>query len=256
MLKINAKWLFWIRIRIRIQGIIGQAGPCHSKTKVECVAGFGLYHPQLNYSFEFIETSFQNPGHEHHPTLVSFPVCKLQRLMDTILAAWQWSTLCGIISWIWLSSYLNITHKLRSCLQPSITRLVISGTPFILQIQVIPKFLFSYYLCFFHYTLGLLTEVPAQAIGWCFLSLVMCRFGALLHCFFTFALLGELYLHWFYCLRAFELRIKLYSGVICRVVMANWVGRWHFLWLSVIIWEILLRLLLISFSLLLTFFLS
>lgn len=55
--------------------------------------------------------------------------------MESILAAWQWSTLCGIISWILLSSYLNVTQKFRSLLQPWVARLVISGEPFILQIQ-------------------------------------------------------------------------------------------------------------------------
>ncbi|KAK3227146.1 hypothetical protein Dsin_007008 [Dipteronia sinensis] len=54
---------------------------------------------------------------------------------SSILEAWQWSTLCGILSWILLSSYLNVTQKLRSLLQPWVTRHVISGAPSILQIQ-------------------------------------------------------------------------------------------------------------------------
>ncbi|XP_015898899.1 lipid phosphate phosphatase delta [Ziziphus jujuba] len=51
------------------------------------------------------------------------------------IAAWQTATLCGIVLWIIIASYLNVTQKLRSLLQPWVTRLVIAGTPFILQIQ-------------------------------------------------------------------------------------------------------------------------
>lgn len=51
-------------------------------------------------------------------------------------AAWQTATLCGIVWWIILASYLNVTQKFRSLLQPWVTRRVIAETPFILQIQV------------------------------------------------------------------------------------------------------------------------
>lgn len=56
--------------------------------------------------------------------------------MESVLAAWQVATLGGIVSWIMISSCLNVTQKLRSLLQPWVTHYVIIGTPFILQIQV------------------------------------------------------------------------------------------------------------------------
>ncbi|KAH9737678.1 hypothetical protein WN944_004660 [Citrus x changshan-huyou] len=55
--------------------------------------------------------------------------------MESVLAAWQVATLGGIVSWIMISSCLNVTQKLRSLLQPWVTHYVIIGTPFILQIQ-------------------------------------------------------------------------------------------------------------------------
>ncbi|KAL6141566.1 hypothetical protein ACLB2K_059854 [Fragaria x ananassa] len=50
-------------------------------------------------------------------------------------AVWQGATLCGILTWILMASYLNLTPKLRSLLQPWVSHHVITGTPLILQIQ-------------------------------------------------------------------------------------------------------------------------
>ncbi|KAK7284724.1 hypothetical protein RJT34_19476 [Clitoria ternatea] len=50
-------------------------------------------------------------------------------------ALWQGAVLGGIIFWVVSSSYLNVTHKLRSFLQPRVSHYVDSGTPIILQIQ-------------------------------------------------------------------------------------------------------------------------
>ncbi|XP_077213028.1 lipid phosphate phosphatase delta-like [Tasmannia lanceolata] len=52
-----------------------------------------------------------------------------------IIPLWQVLSLSGIIFWIFISSFLNLTHKVRSLLQTSITHLVVNGTPFILHIQ-------------------------------------------------------------------------------------------------------------------------
>ncbi|KAL7194198.1 hypothetical protein ACSBR1_034581 [Camellia fascicularis] len=51
------------------------------------------------------------------------------------IPGWQVGFLCGIVSWIAISSMLNVTRKLRSLTQSWVSRQVISGTPFILQIQ-------------------------------------------------------------------------------------------------------------------------
>ncbi|XP_010524833.1 PREDICTED: lipid phosphate phosphatase delta [Tarenaya hassleriana] len=48
---------------------------------------------------------------------------------------WQGLFLCGIVSWIWVSSYLRLTQKFRSLLQPWVTRQVVDGAPFIIKIQ-------------------------------------------------------------------------------------------------------------------------
>ena len=52
------------------------------------------------------------------------------------IALWQGLTLCGIVSWIFISSCLNVTQKLRNLVQPWVSHHVITGTPIILQIQV------------------------------------------------------------------------------------------------------------------------
>ncbi|KAJ6968228.1 lipid phosphate phosphatase delta-like [Populus alba x Populus x berolinensis] len=52
------------------------------------------------------------------------------------IALWQGLTLCGIVSWIFISSCLNVTQKLRTLVQPWVSHHVITGTPIILQIQV------------------------------------------------------------------------------------------------------------------------
>ncbi|PON46609.1 Phosphatidic acid phosphatase type 2/haloperoxidase [Parasponia andersonii] len=51
------------------------------------------------------------------------------------IAAWQAATLCGIVSWIVIASYLNVTQKLRSLIQPWVTHHVLTGTPLIIRIQ-------------------------------------------------------------------------------------------------------------------------
>uniref|UniRef100_A0A2P2L677 Phosphatidic acid phosphatase family protein n=1 Tax=Rhizophora mucronata TaxID=61149 RepID=A0A2P2L677_RHIMU len=47
----------------------------------------------------------------------------------------QGLTLCGIVSWIVMSSCLGVTQKLRSLLQPLVSHHVNNGTPTIVQIQ-------------------------------------------------------------------------------------------------------------------------
>ncbi|KAG9449623.1 hypothetical protein H6P81_009588 [Aristolochia fimbriata] len=56
--------------------------------------------------------------------------------METI-PLWQIVSLASIISWILFSSYLNLTKKIRFLLQPTVTRLVIEDTPFILKVQAL-----------------------------------------------------------------------------------------------------------------------
>ncbi|KAK4581829.1 hypothetical protein RGQ29_025118 [Quercus rubra] len=51
------------------------------------------------------------------------------------IAVWQGATLGGIVAWILISSYLNVTRKVRSFLQPWVAHHVIAGTPLIFQIQ-------------------------------------------------------------------------------------------------------------------------
>ncbi|CAN1133823.1 Lipid phosphate phosphatase delta [Linum perenne] len=51
------------------------------------------------------------------------------------IALWQASALCGIASWIAVSLCFNVTHKLRSLLQPWVSRHVAAGTPAVLRIQ-------------------------------------------------------------------------------------------------------------------------
>ncbi|XP_034694254.1 lipid phosphate phosphatase delta isoform X2 [Vitis riparia] len=48
---------------------------------------------------------------------------------------WQGVSICVIVSWIVISSTLNVTQKLRSFIQPWVSRHVLTGTPLILQIQ-------------------------------------------------------------------------------------------------------------------------
>lgn len=59
--------------------------------------------------------------------------------MESVVV-WQTVALCGLLSWIGLASYINITHKLRSSLQPWVTRHVVTGAPLILRIQVLELF--------------------------------------------------------------------------------------------------------------------
>ncbi|KAF7148403.1 hypothetical protein RHSIM_Rhsim03G0002700 [Rhododendron simsii] len=51
------------------------------------------------------------------------------------IPGWQVGLLCGIVSWIAISSILNLTQKIRSLTQPWVSRHVISGTPIALRIQ-------------------------------------------------------------------------------------------------------------------------
>uniref|UniRef100_A0A5B6ZT16 Phosphatidic acid phosphatase type 2/haloperoxidase domain-containing protein n=1 Tax=Davidia involucrata TaxID=16924 RepID=A0A5B6ZT16_DAVIN len=51
------------------------------------------------------------------------------------LPGWQLVSLCGILSWIVISTMFNVTQKLRSLTKPWVSRHVISGTPIVLQIQ-------------------------------------------------------------------------------------------------------------------------
>ncbi|XP_062166797.1 lipid phosphate phosphatase delta [Alnus glutinosa] len=51
------------------------------------------------------------------------------------IAVWQGATLCGIVAWIVIASYLNVTRKLRSFLQPWVAHHVITGNSLVLQIQ-------------------------------------------------------------------------------------------------------------------------
>ncbi|CAL5194392.1 unnamed protein product [Lathyrus oleraceus] len=50
-------------------------------------------------------------------------------------ALWQGAVLAGILFWLLSSSYLNLTLKLRSFLQPFVTHYVQTGIPILLQIQ-------------------------------------------------------------------------------------------------------------------------
>ncbi|KAK1411905.1 hypothetical protein QVD17_32752 [Tagetes erecta] len=55
--------------------------------------------------------------------------------MDTIIPTWQASFLFGVFTWIIGSSMFNVTQRIRSVLQPWVSRCVISGTCTVLQIQ-------------------------------------------------------------------------------------------------------------------------
>jgi preprotein translocase subunit Sec63 len=62
-----------------------------------------------------------------------------EKEMESI-AVWQGAALCGIVAWIVIASYLNVTRKLRSFLQPWVAHHVITGNPLLLQIQVSVNF--------------------------------------------------------------------------------------------------------------------
>ncbi|XP_030457921.1 lipid phosphate phosphatase delta [Syzygium oleosum] len=51
------------------------------------------------------------------------------------IALWQAGALCGIVCWILVSSYCNVTRALRSLLQPWVAHHVDVGIPLVLQIQ-------------------------------------------------------------------------------------------------------------------------
>ena len=120
------------------------------------------------------------------------------------IAVWQGTTLCGIVVWTLIASYLNVTRKLRSFLQPWVAHHVITGTPLIFQIQVSIKFCnttqiiilleLSLYICFFFFLIdffwGGFVEIPALVFGCSVLWAVLCCFCALLHCLSPSAFLG------------------------------------------------------------------
>ncbi|KAL5980697.1 hypothetical protein ACLOJK_028606 [Asimina triloba] len=62
--------------------------------------------------------------------------------MEKSIPLWQIFSLSSILSWLFVSSYLGLTQKLRSVLQPPITRQVLKDTPFILRIQVFHRYPF------------------------------------------------------------------------------------------------------------------
>lgn len=51
------------------------------------------------------------------------------------IPVWQGMTVLGIVGWIVVSSYLNLTLKIRSLIQPWAVRRVVSDTPIVLKIQ-------------------------------------------------------------------------------------------------------------------------
>ncbi|XP_065856666.1 lipid phosphate phosphatase delta [Euphorbia lathyris] len=51
------------------------------------------------------------------------------------IALWQGLSLCGMISWIVISSCFNLTRKIRSLVQPWVTQHVITETSLIIRIQ-------------------------------------------------------------------------------------------------------------------------
>ncbi|XP_010257589.1 PREDICTED: lipid phosphate phosphatase delta [Nelumbo nucifera] len=51
------------------------------------------------------------------------------------IPAWQVISLSGILIWVAISSFFNVTQKLRSLTQPWVTYHVLTGTPLILQVQ-------------------------------------------------------------------------------------------------------------------------
>lgn len=66
------------------------------------------------------------------------------------VAVWQGLALSGIFSWIVITSYFNVTKKIRSLVQPCVAHHVVTGTSTILKIQVwtkinIPKLSFLFF---------------------------------------------------------------------------------------------------------------
>ncbi|CAM8968638.1 unnamed protein product [Rhodiola kirilowii] len=55
--------------------------------------------------------------------------------MDGIAPMWQALTIGGLLSWMFLSSFFNFTHRLRSLLQPWVLAHVLAGDALILRIQ-------------------------------------------------------------------------------------------------------------------------
>ncbi|KAM0038472.1 putative phosphatidate phosphatase [Helianthus debilis subsp. tardiflorus] len=55
--------------------------------------------------------------------------------MESMIPTWQVSFLCGILTWIVLSSMFNLTRMIRSLTQPWVSSSVASGLPVIIQIQ-------------------------------------------------------------------------------------------------------------------------
>lgn len=190
------------------------------------------------------------------------PLCeegknRRERLMESIgIALWQGVTLCGIVSWIVLSSCLNVTQKLRSLVQPWVAHRVITGTSLILQIQV--STWFHHYkqnphLLLLLLLLLLMNYVCVFCIFWWFLQNY--QHGSLdalfsgLSCvvsvpFYT-AFLPLLFWVFFSLPFSLCLVVNLDSSVLddnfihlhsnwvafgkhCRLGMANWLGKWPF----------------------------
>ncbi|GAB2249342.1 hypothetical protein Droror1_Dr00012701 [Drosera rotundifolia] len=56
-------------------------------------------------------------------------------MMMESVPGWQLTSLCGLVTWVVLSSILNVTQSIRSLIRPWVTHHVIKGTGFILRIQ-------------------------------------------------------------------------------------------------------------------------
>lgn len=55
---------------------------------------------------------------------------------------WQYTFLCGVITWICVSCFFNLTQKIRSLVQPFVYKRVQAETPIIIEIQVVGVFSF------------------------------------------------------------------------------------------------------------------
>lgn len=157
-------------------------------------------------------------------------------------SVWQGAILGGILFWLFSSSYLNLTLKLRSFLQPFVIHYVQSGTPILLQIQVTnPIICFSSIFYLFNVFLlnaPFLPDAELQGwLSWCpFFWVVLCCFCTILHCFSPFAFLG-MYNSMIILYKNFIQKLLIYIGILllCRVAMVNWLGRWRCWWRFVII---------------------
>lgn len=137
----------------------------------------------------------------------------------------QMTILCGIITWIYFSSLFNLTQKLRSFIQPWVSKRVRSETRIIFEIQVLETlhvlllFLVSCYLLILAWFLVWFAEAPTWGFGCFVFRLVLCCFRAFLHCFSSLAFLGIIsFFSWF----DFELFCWLITS------MHSWIWLWGF----------------------------